>query len=89
MEELEWSANSLKRFSASFSETGFGGPRTLTNGCVSVRGPPVCVSENDNVFGFSFFTFLGISIRVEPKILGPLIRKDILAVHSLAHEGGL
>ena len=61
----------------------------VTNGCVTVRGPPVCVSENDTVFGFSFFTFFGISIRVEPKILGPLIRKAILAVHSLAHEGGL
>ena len=79
----------IKRFSASFSETGFGGPRKVTNGCVPFRSPPVCVSENDNVFGFSFLAFLGISIRVEPKILGPLIRKDILAVHSLAHEGGL
>ena len=56
-EEPEFFANSLKRFSVSFSETGFGGPRMVTNGCVTVRRPPVCVSENDTVFGFSFFHF--------------------------------
>ena len=32
---------------------------TKGNNCVPFRSPPVCVSENDTVFGFSFFHFFG------------------------------
>ena len=47
----------LKPKTGSISEPRFGGHRTLTNGWVSVRCPPNRGSENEPVFGFSFFEF--------------------------------
>ena len=44
----------LKPKSASAFEPDFGGLRIGTNGCVSVRSPPVSGPEIEADFGFSF-----------------------------------
>jgi len=55
LERPNFSEYLLKTKTGSISEPGFGGHRKLTNGWVSVRCPPNRGSENEAVFGFSFF----------------------------------